>query len=477
MKRFFKRNNLKRNVDELRGRVEREVEDPGYVGEMINKYNADLGELQEEIDSLSSLKPQVIERGKLAIGFVSLVVLIGVVFLSIELLASDEDNAVAQKSAGNNPYPTVQADHIGNGIQTAIFDSTSGSDQPILPDIVASGTAASQSLSVIVKGNEVQPLEWYFSGSINGILRHKQTSFYADGYVYIISEENYTMGEVTQDGRVSRWIKIDKPSPDDSIGIYEFYAVEYHEATNSVYFAGGISGFDTAHHEVFRCEIQPDHKLGEWVEVNSMGTGRFGLMLRIGESPAGESYLYAISGADSNWGFLDTVEFARINSDGSLGDWSYTSSLNHSRPAADGFFHDGKLYIFGGGRHSLRNNTVEAASVRHDGHLSSWEIAGTMNDYRSCLAVAFVPQTSKVYAMGGYTGEYGQSMTNTTEVADISDLNSWKPDGSLNVVPWSLSALITPESIIVVSLSAGVGNIEYASIVTSVTGTGEDDGL
>jgi|GEM_PF-7000215 len=513
---FFVRNNLKQDVDDLRKRIDEEVISQGYVGEVIDEYDTELEKLQEQIDSLPSGEPQNIGRRKVVIGAISLAILVGIIVLSIELLVFDKDSAISGDSMEKDGYSAIMASDTENDLQTEALDSIPVPDKPILPDITGtcsaevteiptatlgtgesvlgttsdplvytepgtysvswvydggSGAVASQTQTVIVTICEVEPLEWYLSGTIDAPVRGEQTSFYADGYVYSVSGKNYVMGEVTEDGTVTEWTIIDKPPPSASLEIYRLYAIEYHEATNSVYFAGGMSGFDTAHHEVFRCEIQPDHKLGEWVEVNSMVIGRFGPTLRTGEGPNGEQFLYAISGADSNWGFLDTVEFAPINPDGSLGDWCTTSSLNHERPAADGFFHDGKLYIFGGGRHSLRNDTVEAASVRHDGHLSNWEIVGTMNDYRSCLAVAFVPQTNKVYVIGGYTGEYGQDMTNTTEVADISDLNNWKPDGNLQVMTKSLSALTTPESIVITGEFGDTGNVEYASIITSVTGT------
>lgn len=472
---FFKPRDLKRDADELHRRVDEEVSNHGYVGELLDEYSAELEELREQINSLPSGEALAIGRRKLAIGIVSLVIIMGAVFLSLEILSSSDSDTVSTESAGNEEYTAGQANQGGNGLQPAIFDSLPTLNMTDTPAIDNAGT---RNQAASVKGCEVEPLEWQILDSIEGgRIKGEQTSFYADGYVYYISLENYTLGEVTDEGRVDQWTNISAPSPAHNLGVYCSYAVEYHEATNSVYFAGGQSGFDTAHREVFRCEIQPDHTLGEWVEVNSMVTGRFAPTLRTGEGPNGKHFLYAISGADCNWGFLDTVEFAPINADGSLGEWSITSSLNHPRPGADGFFHDGKLYIFGGGRHSLRNDTVESASVRHDGHLTQWELVGTMGNYRSCPGVAFVPQTNKVYAIGGYTGEYGQDKTDTTEVADISDLDSWNPDGNLKAVTQSLSALTTPESIIVIGRSIGTPTAQYARIVIPEAGTGQYDGL
>ena len=480
LRKVFRRSDLKRAMDGLHRRVDEQISSPGYDGEIINGFREDLEELQREIESLLPGEPRIVGRKKLAFGFVSLILLIAIAFLSTGLFDSSEDNAIDQSGSVHQFLSDDQGDHVGNGLSPAVFESVPTSNRSVSTEAAGDGIFSSPGEAVNGELLNVAPLEWHFLDSIDGSIRGEQTSFYADGYVYYISKENYTMGEVTGDGQVTQWINIGKPLPAYDLEAFNLFAVEYHEATNSVYFAGGMSGFDTAHREVFRCEIQPDHTLGDWVEVNSMTTGRFAPTLRTGEGPNGEQFLYAVSGADSNWGFLDTVEFAQINPDGTLADWYITSSLNHPRPTADGFFHDGKLYVFGGGRHSLRNNTVEAASVRHDGHLSNWEIVGTMGNYRSQLGVAFVSQTEKVYVIGGYTGEYGQETTNTTEVADISDLNDWKPDGKLKGSMINLSAMATPESIIVIGRPHSpeeCSTAQYARIFPPNTGTGQYDGL
>ncbi len=139
-------------------------------------------------------------------------------------------------------------------------------------------------------------------------------------------------------------------------------------------------------------------------------------------------YLYVIGGIRGGGietGFVKSVEFARLQPDGSVKDWRLTSSLTMPRGFLTAVTANGFIYALGG--ETYRNgllllNTVERAKILSTGSLGPWEpVSGMMTPRRSPTAVI---SHGNLYAIGGYNGLFLRSV----ERAAI------QPDGSL--APW-----------------------------------------
>jgi hypothetical protein len=115
--------------------------------------------------------------------------------------------------------------------------------------------------------------------------------------------------------------------------------------------------------------------------------------------------IYALGGVDGR-NFLQTVEYAPIRPDGTLGPWHLTAPLNEARGFFDAVAYNGYLYAAGGGNgpngeHLLAS--VERAPLRSDGRLGPWErLPAALNLPRRCVKLATVGD--KLYALGGFGG-------------------------------------------------------------------------
>ena len=132
--------------------------------------------------------------------------------------------------------------------------------------------------------------------------------------------------------------------------------------------------------------------------------------------------IYIIGGVDGK-NFLDTTIYAKINKDGSIGQWHKGPRLKEARGFIGAGINKNFIYVVGGGNgpygeHLL--NTIERASILPDGHLGPWGVEREkMIIPRRCAKVAIY--NNIIYAFGGFGG----TLLDSVEYAPI------RPDGSL----------------------------------------------
>lgn len=134
--------------------------------------------------------------------------------------------------------------------------------------------------------------------------------------------------------------------------------------------------------------------------------------------------IYMLGGIDGR-DFLRTIEYARIQRDGSLSPWQSGPALNEARGFMDAVVAGGWIYVVGGGNGPnghLLLRSVERAKIRADGSLEPWITETTqMNIPRRCSKVVVAGNT--IYSFGGYGG----NLLDTVEHAPLA------PDGSVGV--------------------------------------------
>jgi hypothetical protein len=128
-------------------------------------------------------------------------------------------------------------------------------------------------------------------------------------------------------------------------------------------------------------------------------------------------HVYAIGGA-RHWSLigeeLNSVEFAVIQPDGSLGPWQFTAALTGPRANAVALAHGGFIYVVGGyGGGQL--DSVERAAVLPDGTLGPWAVISHMSRPRERPGAAI--SSNSLVVLGGYS--YGAGIVSTTETAPI----------------------------------------------------------
>jgi len=109
--------------------------------------------------------------------------------------------------------------------------------------------------------------------------------------------------------------------------------------------------------------------LEPWRRATPLQTGRYGLAaIRRGD------YLYAIGGLDGA-AYLDSIEKARINKDGSLGGWAFTTPLESPREGVSALTVDNTVYIIGGTNLTGYKRSIEYAAFNEQGDVGYWTTA------------------------------------------------------------------------------------------------------
>ena len=138
-----------------------------------------------------------------------------------------------------------------------------------------------------------------------------------------------------------------------------------------------------------------------------------------GSSAVYNGYVYYLGGNTAG-GLSSEVAYAPINSNGTLGAWATTTALPANRIYSAAMSHNGKMYVYGGltsGTTAL--NTVIYADINSNGTLGSWTSASTNMATAACRFGGAV-YNGYLYAAGGATG----TLSGTCGNASASMLNS-----------------------------------------------------
>jgi hypothetical protein len=163
--------------------------------------------------------------------------------------------------------------------------------------------------------------------------------------------------------------------PDGTLGSWQ---VEQHESIIDRYIHSDTRHGDTlyllgghmrdpgqaSYGDVELSRFQPDQRLAPWqIEPNALLTPRL-----VAEAFTLNNYLY-IAGGHTGSDRLNSVEVARIKSNGELEPWRYTTPLPQPRSAYAVATDKNHIYVLGGGGDGPPLNSVQMASANHHGDL------------------------------------------------------------------------------------------------------------
>lgn len=240
-------------------------------------------------------------------------------------------------------------------------------------------------------------------------------------------------------------------------------------ASGYLYVVGGIGrppGAQT--NSVERAAINSDGKLGTWSFAQSMATARSGAAV-----VEANGYLYAIGGNTYAAGnqALASVEYAKINADGSPGPWGTTSSMITARAYGPNVVVGGYVYYFGGWTApGVSTASIERAQINADGTLGAWQPCGSLSsltgDRYGHQAVVW---GGNVYLIGGY--RYPSTYISKVERAAIDGGCSWSwtDDTPLPSSRYNFGAVATAGFIYVLGGNAGISTVQRAQVNTNGT--------
>jgi hypothetical protein len=194
-----------------------------------------------------------------------------------------------------------------------------------------------------------------------------------------------------------------------------------------IYVTGGQQAAGVFSNTVEYAKINADGTIGTWTTSgNAFTTARHGHV-----TVAYNGKLYVVGGGDSANVALADVKYATINADGSIGTWNDTTATTAARDT-DGFVYGGRLYILGGVNGTTYSNTVRYATINTDGTLGGWTTsANTFVNARSRLAATAV--NGYMYLSGGGAASYFGDLQYAQINADGS-IGSWRASNSRGTV-------------------------------------------
>ncbi|HSX29098.1 MAG TPA: hypothetical protein VLE73_00900, partial [Candidatus Saccharimonadales bacterium] len=235
-------------------------------------------------------------------------------------------------------------------------------------------------------------------------VRNLHSTIAANGYLYTIGG-NTTIGgsfqstvyyaKINQDGTVGTW----NTTSTISGGIGQTGVVT---ANGYLYIIGGRDGAGAGSAAVYYAKLNADGTIGSWTSTNGLGTDRLGHT-----SVVANGYIYAIGGEVSGVAAA-SVQYAKLNADGTVGTWSTSSqSLPDNRNAAAGVVLNGYIYHMGGNS-ATSYDTVYYAQIGSAGDTGAWTATTSMNAQRRQFAA--VAANGYMYGFGGEDGTHISSV-------------------------------------------------------------------
>jgi N-acetylneuraminic acid mutarotase len=196
-----------------------------------------------------------------------------------------------------------------------------------------------------------------------------------------------------------------------------------------VYMVSSYAGGGTESPNVYYADFNPDGTIAPWIETTPLPEYR--------EQPATvrwNNYVYAIGGAGPVYGGRaeqDTVYYASINPDGTIGAWSTTTQLPERMSGMGVVVWDGRIYVAGGWNGYSRQNKVYFAEINEvDGTISSWYLTTSLPQTLSAMCA--VVYNGTIYMIGGINSRTPQSSAYYAIINESDGtLGSWISTSSL----------------------------------------------
>ncbi len=234
---------------------------------------------------------------------------------------------------------------------------------------------------------------WLTSSSLPSVKAYSGSVAY-NGYVYVLGGYNGDGTDVyyaplNSDGSVGGWILSDNALP---AGLYGTVAV----ANNGYVYV--IGGYDGAHsNDVYYAPLNSDGSVGNW----TAGADIPAAMIDIGAA-VNNGYLYITGGNDGS-GEFDTVYQAQFNPDGSISNWVASNPMPIATSGARSVVYNNYLYVIGGWNLGTALNTVRYAPLNNDGSVGGWQIASN-NMPAGLVMPSVVAYRGYLFVLGGFNG-------------------------------------------------------------------------
>lgn len=164
---------------------------------------------------------------------------------------------------------------------------------------------------------------------------------------------------------------------------------------SKVYLIAGYINNPVGIPNVYSANINSDGTLATWVAENS----NFPIPLHSAQAVVLKNRVYILGGY-SNTGSLNTIYYATINGDGTLGAWTLYSTLPTTLYAGQAFITSTRLYVLGGDNGSGAIG-VYSTDIGSDGSLGTWVTETSLPV--ACQWAQVIVTNNRVYMFGNGT--------------------------------------------------------------------------
>lgn len=231
------------------------------------------------------------------------------------------------------------------------------------------------------------------------------------------SNNTVRYAKINADGTLGSW----QNSPNTFNARTEHSSVVYN---GRLYLIGGTNGTNSFLNDVQYAQINANGSLGAWNTTTSFSTAR-----HLHRSVVYNGYLYILGGVNSS--YLTDVQYAPINANGTLGAWSSTTNLPSARSSQAAVVYNGYIYILGGiASQGGVLADVQYAPVNSNGTIGAWTATTSFSSGRF-LHTATVYK-GYLYVMGGI--DLGGNPYNDVQYAPINangTIGSWNTTTTL----------------------------------------------
>jgi hypothetical protein len=152
------------------------------------------------------------------------------------------------------------------------------------------------------------------------------------------------------------------------------------------------------------------NQINGWTATTSLNTA-----YSFGGYAQANGYLYAVGGYGAT--YQTTVQYAKLNVDGSVGTWSTTTALPGARGYVEAAVSNGYIYAIGGTTGGATQSTIYFAKLNPDGTVGAWNSTTSLPVALNAMNVAV--SNGYIYIMGGNNGT--SNVTNTYYAPLLAD--------------------------------------------------------
>ncbi|MEO6513662.1 MAG: hypothetical protein ABIR37_03165 [Candidatus Saccharimonadales bacterium] len=236
------------------------------------------------------------------------------------------------------------------------------------------------------------------------------------GYLYVLGgsssaavSADVLYAPINTNGALGSWLS----TTSFTIARRDLDAVAYN---GYMYVLGGNDGSDL--NDVQYAPIHDDGTVGSWVSTSSFTTARSRFTAVISNG-----YMYILGGLN-NFSILTDTQYVAINSDGTLGTWTGTTSIASGREAPAITSANGYVYVTGGWTGSAYANDVQYAPLNSDGTIGTWSTTTSFTKARYRHKV--VAYNGNLYLAGGNNANVQQADVQYAPINANGTLGKWQ---------------------------------------------------